>query len=115
MQITGTIAAAILATSAIAITTSVAVAQKSAFQGVWKVESTSGQPFEITLSANGRAKATLRKDMVGTWKAQGQSAVITWKTGWTTKITKEGDHYSKTAYRKGQSSPANTSDAEKVK
>jgi hypothetical protein len=28
--------------------------------------------------------------------------VIRWRTGWTTKITKEGDQYKKTVYRKGQ-------------
>ncbi len=113
MQIAKTIAAGILAVS---LSASAGVAQKGAFQGVWKVKSTSGQPFEITLSANGRAKGTLRKDMTGTWKAEGQSAVITWKTGWTTKITKEGDHYNHTAYGKGETSPATSSDpAEKVK
>jgi len=44
--------------------------------------------------------------------------VISWRTGWTTKITKDGDHYKKAAFRPDQppdSPPANTSDAEKVK
>jgi hypothetical protein len=110
-----TIVLAIASVIAMANLTSLAA---SAFQGVWKVKSTAGQPFEITLSHNGTAKASLRKDMVGTWKEQGQTVLITWKTGWTKKIVKEGDHYKKTAYRKGQSpdgEPANTSDAEKVK
>jgi hypothetical protein len=56
--------------------------------------------------------------MTGTWKEEGNSAVITWNTGWTTKITKEGDRYVKTAYGKGQSltaTPRNTSEAEKAK
>ena len=50
--------------------------------------------------------------------SEGNSAVITWNTGWTMKITKEGDRYIKAAYGKGQSltaTPANTSDAEKAK
>ena len=41
---------------------------------------------------------------------------ITWTTGWTTKITKQGNQYHKAAYRKGQSldaAPANSSDAQK--
>ena len=101
--------------STFAMIASASLAQSSGFEGTWKVKSTSGQPFEITLSADGTAKATLRNDMTGTWKTEGQSAVITWKTGWTTKISKEGEHYTKTAYRKGQSSPANTSPADKVK
>ena len=57
-------------------------------------------------------------DLASTWKEEGDSAVITWNTGWTTKITREGNRYVKEAYRKGQSltaAPANTSDAEKAK
>jgi hypothetical protein len=56
--------------------------------------------------------------MTGTWKEEGNSAVITWNTGWTTKITKAGDRYIKAAYGKGQSltaTPTNTSEAEKTK
>ena len=90
----------------------------SAFEGVWKVKDTAGHPFEITLSSDGAAKATRGEGMSGTWKEEGNSAVITWNTGWTTKITKEGDRYVKTAYGKGQSlttTPTNTSEAEKVK
>jgi hypothetical protein len=39
-------------------------------------------------------------------------------TGWTTKITKNGNRYEKAAYRKGEpltGKPADSSDAEKVK
>jgi hypothetical protein len=87
-----------------------------AFEGVWKVADTAGQPFEITLSGGGLAKAT-RGEMNGTWKEDGNAAVITWDTGWTTKITKEGNQYKKTAYSKGQpldAPPANSSAAEKI-
>ena len=83
-----------------------------------KVKDTAGNPFEITLSGGGAAKATRGEGMTGTWKEEGDSAVITWNTGWTTKITKAGNRYTKTAYGKGQSmtaAPANTSDAEKTK
>jgi hypothetical protein len=89
-----------------------------AFEGVWKVKDTAGQPFEITLSSGGIAKATRGEGMTGTWKEEGNAAVITWNTGWTTKITKEGNQYKKTAYRKGQAldaPPANSSDAERAK
>src|ERR1700751_5120121 len=87
-----------------------------AFEGVWKVADTGGQPFEITLSSGGVAKATRGEGMTGTWKEEGNAAVITWKTGWTTKITKQGNQYHKAAYHKGQSldaTPANSSDAQK--
>ncbi|MEJ0096296.1 MAG: hypothetical protein WDN46_23700 [Methylocella sp.] len=87
-----------------------------ALEGVWNVKDTAGKPFEITLSSNGAAKATLGEGMTGTWKEDGN--LITWDTGWTTKITKDGNQYKKTAYRKGQSldsPPANSSEAEKAK
>ena len=97
--------------------TSFAAVAQSTFEGVWKVKDTVGHPFEITLSSGGAAKATRGEGMTGTWKEEGNSAVITWNTGWTTKITKQGNRYFKTAYGKGQSltAPANTSDAEKAK
>ncbi len=88
------------------------------FEGAWKVKDTAGDAFEITLSGDGTAKANLDDGMAGAWKQEGDAAVITWGSGWTTKIVKDGDHYKKTAYRKGQAldgPPANSSDAEKVK
>ena len=98
--------------------TSFGAVAESAFEGVWKVKDTAGHPFEITLSSGGAAKAKRGEGMTGTWKEEGNSAVITWNTGWTTKITKEGDRYIKAAYGKGQSltaTPTNTSEAEKAK
>jgi len=110
------IIAALTAASLIGALSFAALAASS-FEGVWKVKDTAGHPFEITLSSGGAAKATRGEGMTGTWKEQDDSAVITWSTGWTTKITKQGDQYVKAAYRKGQSltaTPANTSDAEKA-
>jgi hypothetical protein len=88
----------------------------SDFEGVWKVTDTGGQSFEITLSDNGAAKANRGEGMVGTWHEEGGAAVITWNTGWTTKIMKEGDKYRKAAYSKGQpldAKPTNSTDAQK--
>ncbi len=111
---TGTILAAVFAISMM----TVAVLAASEFEGAWKVTDTAGKPFEITLLGDGTANASRGEGMVGTWKQEGNAAVITWKTGWTTKITKDGDHYKKAAFGKGQpldGPPANSSDAEKVK
>ena len=97
--------------------TSIVAFAASDFEGKWQVKDTSGKPFEITLSADGGAKASGSQSMSGTWKEDGGAAVISWKSGWTTKISKENDHYVKAAYRKGQSlsdPPANTSPAEKA-
>ena len=90
----------------------------SEWQGVWKVADTAGQPFEITLGADGSAKASLHEDMVGTWTAEGDSAVIHWKTGWTTVISKGETGYRKAGFREGASlagAPTNSSSAVKVK
>ncbi len=102
---------------ALALMTSASLAA-SVFEGVWKVKDTAGKPFEITLSSGGAAKATGAEKMTGTWKEEGGSAVITWNTGWTTKIVKQQGHYTKVAYRKGQSldsAPVNSSEAEKLR
>ena len=109
--------AVLAAVLAIAMTTFSSLAA-SDFEGVWTVKDTNGKPFEITLSQNAAAKANRGEGMSGTWKEEGKTAVVTWNTGWVTKIAKEGERYKKTAYRKGQTlggAPANSSDAEKVK
>jgi hypothetical protein len=54
--------------------------------------------------------------MTGTWKEEAGAAVITWNSGWTTKIAKEGDHFVKTSFKKGSpldGKPTNSSDATK--
>ncbi|MGV1014178.1 MAG: lipocalin-like domain-containing protein [Methyloceanibacter sp.] len=86
----------------------------SEFEGTWQVQDTQGNPFEITLAADGTAKGDRAGEgLNGTWKAEGDSAVITWDTEWTTKITKDGTAYKKTAAEKGKpAGPA--SDAKKV-
>jgi hypothetical protein len=107
--------AVLAAVFAVAMTSFASLAA-SDFIGTWNVKDTAGQPFEITLSGDGAAKARHGEGIVGSWKEEGKNAVITWDTGWITKITKEDDHYKKTAYRKGQpldGPPANSSDAQK--
>ena len=88
----------------------------SEFEGVWTTKDSKERPFEITLSADGKATSTQEKAKEGTWKAEGGAAVISWTTGWTTKITKEGDHYVKLVYKKGSpldGPPTGKSDAAK--
>lgn len=88
------------------------------FAGTWKVADTGGKPFQITLAADGTAKADREGEgMKGSWKKDGNSAVISWDTGWTTKIAKDGDKYTKVAYEKGSAdgAPKNSTSAEKIK
>jgi|SRR5271157_983984 len=110
--------AAIVGLTAALVMSPVESLAASDFEGMWKVKDTAGKPFEITLAENGAAKASRGEGMSGTWKEEDKTAVIMWSTGWVTKIAKEGDHYRKTAYRKGQpldAAPANSSDAVKIK
>jgi hypothetical protein len=99
--ISNRIPAAVVAVSVIAMSSSAAVAQ-DAFQGGWKVRSTAGQLFEITLSADGTAKASLRNDMTGNWKEEGQRRGHL-ENRLNHKHHQEGDHYKQSAYRKGKS------------
>jgi hypothetical protein len=88
----------------------------SEFEGTWAVKNTNGEPFEIALAADGTAKSTLPEADKGTWKEEGGAAVISWESGWTSKIAKEGDKFVKTAFKKGAAldgPPTNTSDAVK--
>jgi hypothetical protein len=80
----------------------------SGFVGKWKVEDTQGKPFTIWLSDDGKAKGDRSGEgLAGMWKEEGNAAVITWDSGWVTKITKEGEKYKKTAFEKGkQEGPA---------
>ncbi|WP_045836604.1 hypothetical protein [Hyphomicrobium sp. 99] len=104
--LTGLLMSAMLASVSIAA---------SDFQGTWKVKDTSGKPFEITLAVDGKAKATLPKEgMTGTWKEESDAAVITWDTGWTTRISRSGSKFTKSAFKKGERKPVNSTDAEKI-
>lgn len=108
--------ATILATLVATVMTAFASFAASDYEGTWAVTDTSGTPFEITIAADGKATATHPKGMSGTWKEDGGAAVITWDTGWTSKIAKSGDKYVKTTFKKGESldgKPAGTSDAVK--
>jgi hypothetical protein len=84
------------------------------FVGKYKTTDTDGKAFTIWLSDDGKAKGDRADEgLAGMWKEEGSAAVITWDSGWVTKITKDGDKYTKTAEKDGKAvgSPA---DAKKV-
>ena len=117
MQITRFLARTIAALAAIAFAialTSAAGLAASGFVGKWKVKDSKGNPFTIVLSEDGTAKGDRSGEgLAGTWKEEGNAAVITWDSDWTTKITKEGDTYKKTASEKGKP-VGQATEAEKV-
>lgn len=70
--------------------------------GKYKTSDTTGSPMEVSLMDDGSAAGSREGEtMTGSWKDEGDTAVITWSTDWTTKITKDGDKYSKTAFKDG--------------
>jgi len=98
---------------ALAFTAGVALADHH-FTGTWKVKDTAGADFEIVLADDGTASANRGSEgLHGKWTEKDGAAVITWTTGWTTKITKDGNTYKKTAFE-GETKK-NSSEAEKVK
>ena len=89
----------------------------SPFEGTWMTQDTKGKTFHIDLSPDGKAKGERQDEgLTGTWKAEGDSAVINWDSGWVTKITKQGDKFTKQTFEKGQASgsPSHTADAQKM-
>ncbi len=116
MRILGKAAAAVVMTMLTLSLSSIAVYAGSEYVGVWQLEGTKGEPFQITLSEGGEARGRhIDKEMKGSWKEVDGTAVITWGTGWFTKISKDGDGYKKTAYKNSLSDPpTSTSVAVKV-
>lgn len=92
-----------LAACFVAVLTSTA-----SFAGEWAgkymTEDTKGNAFAITLSDDGAATGSKEgHTLTGKWTEEDDAAVIKWTTGWTTKISKDGDGYKKTAFRPGAS------------
>lgn len=71
------------------------------YTGTWQVMDTQGKPFEIVLAADGTASANRGEGMKGKWENTAGVLLITWDTGWTTKIWKDGASYKKSAIPKG--------------
>jgi hypothetical protein len=88
------------------------------FKGAWLTQDTKGNPFKITLSGDGKATGDRADEgLKGTWKEEGDTAVINWDTGWVTKIVKQGDKFQKQAFEKGGASgtPMHSAEAQKQK
>ncbi|MEJ2122922.1 MAG: hypothetical protein P8Z76_19930 [Alphaproteobacteria bacterium] len=112
-------AAAILGAAALAFVITSCEApsgDSSAFAGTYSTQDTQGNPMTITLSEDGSATGDRAGEaLTGSWKEDdGGAAMITWSDEWTTKIAKDGDTYTKTAYKSG-TQDGDPVGAEKVK
>lgn len=107
-----------LATAASVAYLSVAALAGDGFAGTWSTKDTKGNDLKISLMGDGKATADRAGEgMSGTWTKDGDTAVIKWDSGWTTKIMKSGDGYTKAAYEKGAAvdgDPTHKADAKKV-
>ena len=75
--------------------------ESSSFVGSYSTKDTQGN--DMTLDEEGSATGSRAgDDLTGSWNAEGDTATIDWSDGWMTKITKDGDSYSKTAYKDGK-------------
>ena len=102
--------------AALALTLALATAAFAAegFVGKWQTTDTEGKPFTTWLSDDGTAKGDRANEgLSGMWKEDGNAAVITWDSGWVTKLSKEGDSYKKTAEKDGKPVGSST-DAKKI-
>jgi len=89
-------------------------ADNSDFVGKYETEDTQGKEMTITLDDDGSASGSRADESLsGSWKEEGDAAVITWSDEWSTKITKDGDKYMKSAYKGGSQDGAPVG-AEKV-
>jgi len=96
----------------------VGVSHAADWAGTYMTEDTKGNAFKIALFADATARGEKGGHVLeGSWSADGPSAVIKWTTGWTTKLSLDGDNYTKTAYRPGAPTTGEggkTTPAEKV-
>lgn len=100
------------ATFALVLTSGAALAT-SQFEGTWKTQDSDGKPFQIVLAEEGKATGDRAGEALsGTWKTEGEAAVIDWGDGWTTKIVKQGSEFQKQGFHNEK--PSGTADATKV-
>jgi hypothetical protein len=92
------------ATAALALTIAVAAALAAGgFAGKYETTDTNGKPFTISLAEDGTAKGNRADEgLQGKWTEEGNAAVITWDSGWVTKIAKDGESYTKSAEKDGK-------------
>jgi len=88
----------------------------SDWTGKYTTKDMFGKPMSITLTDGGKAAGGRQgAEQKGTWSDEGHTAVISWDTGWTTTLGKDGSRYMKRFYLGSTNAePTNSSSAEKV-
>jgi len=76
------------------------LARAAGWLGVWKVMSTKGMPYYITLSADGVAESTMEPGYRATWEEKDGKAYITFASGWKAILYDDNGAIMKAAFRR---------------
>jgi hypothetical protein len=92
--------AGLVVAATLAVALSIGTAQAATdFTGTWITTDTMGHPMQIDLYANGNARLVRAGERVtGKWAAGDKYALISWRSGWSTKIVKRIGKFKKFAY-----------------
>jgi len=77
-----------------------ALASAAGWLGVWKVMSTKGMPYYITLSAGGVAESTMEPGYRATWEEKDGKAWITFASGWKAILYEDNGTIMKAAFKR---------------
>ena len=70
--------------------------------GIWKLTSTKGLTYYVTLTKDGGVSSTLEEGFKGTWQEKDGKAYITFASGWKAILSEENGKVTKTAFRPGK-------------
>lgn len=76
------------------------LARAADWLGVWKVMSTKGMPYYITLSAGGVAESTMEPGYRATWEEKDGKAWITFASGWKAILYDDNGTIMKAAFKR---------------
>jgi hypothetical protein len=68
--------------------------------GIWKVMSTKGMPYYITLSADGVAESSMEPGYRATWEEKDGKAYITFASGWKAILFDDNGIIRKAAFKR---------------
>jgi hypothetical protein len=76
------------------------LARAADWLGVWKVVSTKGMPYYITLSKDGEAESTMEPGYRATWEEKDGKAWITFASGWKAILYDDNGAIMKAAFKR---------------
>lgn len=93
------------------------LARAADWLGVWKVMSTKGMPYYITLSADGVAESTMEPGYRAAWEEKDGKAYIIFASGWKAILYDDNGIIKKAAFRRDKDisdEPDSVAPAERV-